>query len=458
MRKIKQLLRDYLPRVVSRKDGSVRAIWKLILWMELLVVLMVLWAKFPWHTDLWGLEYALMVLLPSLFLFRVVEGRRFLQSFGLAMSRGWLRELWLGILLGAAAMTVGFLCLLLTGNANAEWNVKSIGVFWISGLILGFVPWATQELIFRGYPLIVLVSAVGKPAALLLTSIPFALYHGGGWPLGWLNITLLGVTMGILFLRTGRLWAAIGLHYGWNLFQYLVFNIPGYVPILSQSVFRTTLTGSTLFIGGDFGVEASIFSTALGIVLVVLALKISWFAIDTGISSPFSTPIRPLPVLGNAAVFACVIAGIAWYVGIYLPGTRPLFKEHPDISSFTLYERQEPASSAVFVESIGLSLTNADTGSLSVTLHNESDSEQRVIVAITHSWRGWFKRAMGTKEASDTLGSASRKEIVFPVGLRSARANTAIKVTVYLCREPKITGEPDSLLFQKSFRLRDFVR
>ncbi len=373
------------------------------------------------------------------------------------MSRGWLRELGFGALLGAAAMIVVFLCLLLTRSANAEWNAATIGKFWISGWIVGFVPWATQELLFRGYPLIILTGAIGKHTALLLTSIAFALYHGSGGPIGWLNLALLGAAMGIMFLRTGRLWAPIGLHYGWNLFQYLVFNIPSYVETMPQSLLRTNLTGGTLLTGGDFGVEASIISTGVVLVLVALALKAPYFAMNTSTSSAFSTPVRPLQMLGNTTVFLFSIAGIILCAVAYMPGIRPLFKEYPGVSSVTLYERQEPPDTVVTVEFIGLSLADdIDKSSLTVTLRNMSDIDQQVTVEMIQSWRDLFKRKMFSKKTAETMRPASEKVVDVPIGLRNARANAIIEVIVR--RESKITNEAESLLFRRSFQIRDFIR
>ncbi len=77
-----------------------------------------------------------------------------------------------------------------------------------------------EELLFHGYAFQLLLSKVGAFATLLPVGVLFAAAHeanlGSNW-LSFFNTFLWGALLGLCFLRSGDLWLAIGVHYGWNL-------------------------------------------------------------------------------------------------------------------------------------------------------------------------------------------------------------------------------------------------
>jgi hypothetical protein len=90
-------------------------------------------------------------------------------------------------------------------------------------------------------------------------------------------VALLGP--GLLFawavIRTGRLWLAIGLHFGWNLFEGLVFGFP-VSGLATVTLIQTTVDGPTLWTGGEFGPEAGLVvlpALAAGAVAIGLATR-----------------------------------------------------------------------------------------------------------------------------------------------------------------------------------------
>lgn len=88
-----------------------------------------------------------------------------------------------------------------------------------------------EEMIFRGYGLDTLEQALGLPGALALSTALFARYHGPGWK-RFLGLSLPGLFLAFLRLRTGNLWLAAGFHLGWNVTQKSLFGPPDGAPSL----------------------------------------------------------------------------------------------------------------------------------------------------------------------------------------------------------------------------------
>ena len=114
--------------------------------------------------------------------------------------------------------------------ANADSTMLVVG-FIVAAVILAPV---TEELMFRG----VLLQALeprGKRLALMVSALVFSLVHllGVDYTLFWQSaaviippIFLLGLVLGWLTQRNGRLGPAIFLHSGWNLLAAFVLLLP----------------------------------------------------------------------------------------------------------------------------------------------------------------------------------------------------------------------------------------
>jgi membrane protease YdiL (CAAX protease family) len=141
-----------------------------------------------------------------------------------------------------------------------------------------FVPSALhEELVFRGYPYQV-IRRTNRVAAIVLSSIVFALLHAGNDDvtlLALLNIGFGGVILALAYEWYERLWMPIGLHLAWNLMSgpILGYDVSGFST--GTSVFTTIVKGPPLLTGGSFGVEASILMTGVELAaIVVLASRI----------------------------------------------------------------------------------------------------------------------------------------------------------------------------------------
>lgn len=135
------------------------------------------------------------------------------------------------------------------------------------------IPAAAEEVLLRGYLLVVSAVVLGPGAALVLTSVVFGLLHGanpGAGPMAVAGVTAAGLFLGALVLRTGSLWPAIGAHLGWNwalagpadvaVSGLDIADVPGYDGVPS---------GPAWLSGGAFGIEA-------GAVAVLVLSAAAW--------------------------------------------------------------------------------------------------------------------------------------------------------------------------------------
>ena len=132
-----------------------------------------------------------------------------------------------------------------------------------------------EELLFRGYPFQKLWR--WRPlVAVVLVSIVFAALHAANTavtPVGLLNVFLGGVLLSYAYARHERLWFPIGLHLGWNLMSgpVLGYEVSGYPP--AASILDIGGGGPALLTGGRFGIEGSLWMTAVEILAIVALLS-----------------------------------------------------------------------------------------------------------------------------------------------------------------------------------------
>jgi len=142
----------------------------------------------------------------------------------------------------------------------------------VAGLALVAYQAGAEELLFRGWMQPVLCARLGPLAGLALTSAIFAGLHLAGAPrslLAVVNITLGGLLFGLLALRTGGLWAAIGAHVAWNWTEQYALGLdpnPGVGP--TGALLDLDLSGPALWSGGADGMNGSLAATGVLALLV----------------------------------------------------------------------------------------------------------------------------------------------------------------------------------------------
>jgi len=222
--------------------------------------------------------------------------RRPFADFGFHLSKGWLLDLFFGMLLGALLMTFIFLTQLAFGWVSVTGSFEAVtpGASFVPEILLpigifvcvGFY----EEMLYRGYLLRNLAEGLNFPglgprgailAAWLLSSSAFGILHAfnpNATLASTINIALAGLLLGLGYVLTGELAIPIGLHIAWNFFQGNVYGFPvsGLNPI--GATFLTIKQGGPdLFTGGVFGPEGGLLEPAavlLGCLLITLWVRL----------------------------------------------------------------------------------------------------------------------------------------------------------------------------------------
>jgi len=204
------------------------------------------------------------------------------RALGCWFTSNWLKDLALGLIFGAAAMSVAALITVIFGATSFQFNLAagqsailltlavSLGIFIIGA--------ASEEALFRGYILQTFVRANLAWLAITLTSLFFAAGHltnPGANYIAILNTVLAGIWFSVAYLKTRTLWLAFGLHLAWNWVQGAVLGLPvsGITEITTAPVFLSTNNGLTFLTGGDYGIEGGIACT----IAVIFFILLTWF-------------------------------------------------------------------------------------------------------------------------------------------------------------------------------------
>ncbi|MGI9102366.1 MAG: CPBP family intramembrane glutamic endopeptidase [Terriglobales bacterium] len=199
-----------------------------------------------------------------------VEGNP-LPALGLGRFPGWLRQLAIGLAIGAGLIAIAFACIAAFGNLREiKFTISnhSLELALVELMILATGALA-EELMFRGYPFQRLLESMPGAIAVLIMSVLFALAHWGNphtSRMAMINTAAVGVLFSVAYLRTRALWMPWGLHFAWNTALGMVFGLPVSGLTDFAVLVRTRATGPRWLTGGAYGIEAS----ALGLVVILL--------------------------------------------------------------------------------------------------------------------------------------------------------------------------------------------
>jgi uncharacterized protein len=146
-----------------------------------------------------------------------------LAAYALELRRGWapalLLTLALALVARALALPVGHaLGILSLSPQSPAAGALLLGV--LGALVTTFFPSIAEDILtrglwFRAWPV------AGRGAGYVaLTALLYVLNHIYRLHLGpreWLMLLCMGLAFGAATVRTGSLWGAVGLHWGWNL-------------------------------------------------------------------------------------------------------------------------------------------------------------------------------------------------------------------------------------------------
>jgi membrane protease YdiL (CAAX protease family) len=168
----------------------------------------------------------------------------------------------------AGALTAGVALLISAVVGGAEWvrdagtvldyvtqSIKTVMVLGPAAL--------SEEVVFRGVPLVLLASAMGRGGGVVAVAVLFAFAHLANpnvTALGLGNIAMAGVFLGLAFYAPGGIWTAFGAHLGWNstlaCLDAPVSGLPFRIPLLDYH------SGGPIWLtGGSFGPEGGLAAT-----------------------------------------------------------------------------------------------------------------------------------------------------------------------------------------------------
>ena len=223
------------------------------------------------------------------------------RALGCWFTKNWLKDLSIGLVLGAASILFAALIGTVFGGFTFEINStngqSAILLTLISSLSVFVIGAAAEEAFFRGYMLQTFTRANLVGFGILLTSVSFATVHNGNSGaslLSWFNTFLAGIWFGAAYLKTRNLWFAFGLHLTWNWFQgaILGINVSGITELTTAPLLRATDLGPSWLTGSNYGIEGGIACT----VTIIFSTILIWYL-------PILRPTEEMMTLTNQENF-----------------------------------------------------------------------------------------------------------------------------------------------------------
>ena len=186
-----------------------------------------------------------------------------------------ITELLLG--LAGAAILIGLADLLVVATTPL-YHGRGNGFPW-NELMVVFIPAVLhEELLFRGYVFQKLRMWHRRFAIVSVSALFAALHLWNDYisVLAITNVFLGGILLSLAYERYLRLWFPIGLHLMWNVMSgpILGYDVSGYAP--DESVLTVLGNGPLLFTGGAFGIEGSVWMTAVELVAIVVLWRMNY--------------------------------------------------------------------------------------------------------------------------------------------------------------------------------------
>lgn len=272
-------------------EGRLRGAWRLAIFAALFMVtasillaltrtLVSLTGKSPEETnailrDYWFIFQSLILLTSATVVgwvcSRMLEGLR-LRSLGWARHKHWLRDWFVGALIGIASILLAVLVNAASGGFRFALPPSGSVFIVIRTLLFSasifMLAAAAEEALFRGYPLQTLLRSLPAWAAIVPSSTIFAAIHLDNPNVAapkvvFINTALAGIWLAIAYLRTRSLWFPLGVHWGWNWALGALWGVPvsGITNITPAPLVRTVETGSDWLTGGAYGVEGGVSGT-----------------------------------------------------------------------------------------------------------------------------------------------------------------------------------------------------
>lgn len=212
---------------------------------------------------------------------------------GLGVRGGTGRDLAAGLAIGSAGMAATVAAVVaLTPTAFHDVRLDAAKLAYATAVLA--VAAVGEEVVYRALMLGGLARLTGRPAvALAAAAAVFGLVHLTGSPdatvISVLSNALGGVMYGVAFLRTGRIWMGVGVHFAWNFVQGPVAGFPvSDETSFSGALLRPVTEGAQWLTGGAYGPEGSVLSLVFRVAIIAMTVAAT-------ARRPGGAPARPHP-------------------------------------------------------------------------------------------------------------------------------------------------------------------
>jgi membrane protease YdiL (CAAX protease family) len=203
-------------------------------------------------------------------LIRKIE-RRSVHEFS---TNSCLTEMMAGTLIGGTLIGAVILILSVFGFYTIQSFNPAKNL--LDGLIIFGAGAIFEEIIFRLVIFKLLEEYFGSWISMLISALLFGVAHMFNENATlWSAITIAieaGILLSMAFIFTRRIWMIFGIHFTWNFMQATVFGLPA-SGLEFPGIINAAITGPVWLSGGDFGVEASLITVILGLVLSYFLFK-----------------------------------------------------------------------------------------------------------------------------------------------------------------------------------------
>ena len=229
---------------------------------------------------------SIVLFLPSvgalLFMVRFAD-QTSVAAFGAVIHDHCLKDFGIGIAIASGMLGLTLAGSFLLGEVQIAWSGS---LHDIPGILLTLAALAvsavSEELVFRGYPLQILMKGLGPWGSMILISSLFGLIHArnpGATALSVLGTIVAGMALAVAYSKTRSIWLPYGIHLGWNVGLSIVLGYP-MSGIQTLSILTTHVSGSQTILGGGYGPEAGllgmvIFAVTAAVVYCMRMLKVS---------------------------------------------------------------------------------------------------------------------------------------------------------------------------------------
>jgi hypothetical protein len=183
--------------------------------------------------------------------------------------------------LGALVGLVWFGVLMATLYAGGHYQINGLAfpdrLFSAVVFALGTAIW--EEVTFRGLLFRVTEQTFGTWIGVAVSAVAFGALHGLNPNASLASSVAIILESGILlaaaYFATRTLWLPIGLHFGWNFAEDFIFGVRMSGHAARPAIVDGTLTGSSFWTGGIYGLESSIWAIGMAAILSAVLIVIA---------------------------------------------------------------------------------------------------------------------------------------------------------------------------------------